>query len=182
MDTLATLTIFSFPLIFLIHEVEEMIVQRSWILRHQSHVVAKFPFTKGIMSHLARLNPVAFGIAVAEEYLIVFIATLGFLCYGEELMMNWIWIGVVGAFSLHLLIHCAQAIALRAYTPGLLSAIILLPYCCYVMLAIADIYPTGGILIATIAGSIGAATNLLIAHKLGISVSKRTGIHTYRLL
>ena len=32
----------------------------------------------------------------------------------EELMMNWIWIGVVGAFSLHLLIHCAQAIALRA--------------------------------------------------------------------
>ena len=103
MDTLATLTIFSFPLIFLLHEVEEMIVQRSWILRHQSHVVAKFPFTKGIMSHLARLNPVAFGIAVAEEYLIVFIATLGFLCYGEELMMNWIWIGVVGAFSLHLL-------------------------------------------------------------------------------
>lgn len=182
MDTLSTLTILSFPLVFLLHEVEEMIVQRRWMLRHQSQVVEKFPFTKGIMAHLARLNPVAFGIAVAEEILIVYLATLGFLCYGEELMMNWIWIAVVGAFSLHMLIHCAQAIALRTYVPGLVSAIALLPYCAYLMLSIAGIYPGGSILIATIAGSIGAAINLLLAHKLGISVSKRTGIHTYRLL
>lgn len=68
MDTLSTLTILSFPLVFLLHEVEEMIVQRRWMLRHQSQVVEKFPFTKGIMAHLARLNPVAFGIVWQKKF------------------------------------------------------------------------------------------------------------------
>ncbi|MCQ2290616.1 MAG: HXXEE domain-containing protein [Muribaculaceae bacterium] len=182
MSALSALFILGFPLVFLIHEAEEMIIQRRWIKNNHNRVIAKFPRAQRIMNHLTELNNVAFGIAVAEEFLIVLMTTLLLLSLLGNSVMMWIWIGVFGAFTVHTLIHIAQAVALRSYIPGLISSILLMPYCAMMMHSIWLAYPLWGIIIAIGIGSILSAGNLLMAHKLGLFVSKTLKHANYCLL
>lgn len=182
MNELSALLILSFPLAFLLHEAEEMITVQRWMLRNRDYVEVRFPFAKGAIRHLAELNSVAFGIAVAEELLIVMLSSIAFLCYTDEWLIQHIWMGVTGAFSIHLLVHVGQAIALRRYTPGLVSTLVLLPYCGYLMHAIAQIFPMSDVITTVAIGCVLAAVNLPLAHKLGMAVSKHTKLNTYRLL
>lgn len=91
--------IISFPLAFIIHDSEEIIVQHKWVLTHKERLIQKFPIATRILEHLASLSTKAFAIAVLEELILLLFATTYVLIggvYATEL-----WIALFMAFSIH---------------------------------------------------------------------------------
>ena len=72
---MSILMILSFPLAFLIHDLEEILVQHKWMLAHKEDLIRRFPRLQPMILHLSSLNTKAFTIAVVEELVLLLLAT-----------------------------------------------------------------------------------------------------------
>lgn len=108
-----------FPIIFMIHEMEEMIGFRIW-LDNNIDLVKKYSLLAKIYENFSHEG---FSVAVLEQYLLCLLITLLSIYYDYYL----IWIGSFIAFVIHLAIHILQSIVIRKYIPALITSIILLP-------------------------------------------------------
>ena len=108
-----------FPIIFMFHEMEEIIGFRLWFEKNFD-VVEKYSMLQRIYSNFSSEG---FAIAVLEEYIICIIVT-GMSLFWEIYIL---WIGVFIAFVIHLVIHIIQSLVIRRYIPALISSIALLP-------------------------------------------------------
>lgn len=108
-----------FPIIFMLHEMEEIIGLKIWFEKNID-IVKKYNILKKLYNIFSNEG---FAIAVLEEYILCIIIT--------SISVFWkihiIWIGAFIAFSLHLLVHIIQSIIIKKYTPALISSIALLP-------------------------------------------------------
>ena len=159
-----------FPLAFIIHEAEEIAVQKRWMSTHRSFLEKNFPKLEPLTAHLAKLDTKAFAVAAAEELLPVLAVTAAVLIQADYCMQ--LWSAIFIAFSLHLLVHTGQALAVKGYVPGLVSALLLLPYSGYGLFSISLAMSFGEMLAWGLAGSLMAAVNLMLAHKLGLALTK----------
>ena len=100
-----------FPVIFMLHEMEEIIGFGPWLDKNQA-ILDKYPRIAAAYEHF---SPSGFAVAVLEEYLVVIIITGASLYFANYL----VWLGAFIAFSLHLLIHLIQSILIRKYIPAL---------------------------------------------------------------
>lgn len=154
-----------FPLAFFLHDAEEVLVQHRWMLSHRDTLLRRFPKLNPVITHLCRLDTKAFAVAAFEELLVLLIATCYVLVQGDYCMQ--IWSALFMAFSLHLLVHIAQAILFRGYIPGIVSSLLLLPYS---FLGLQSIWYSMTAMELLLWGTAGVAfmvTNLLFAHRLG---------------
>ena len=158
-----------FPLAFIIHEAEEIAVQKRWMSRHHDLLKQKFPRLKPLTGHLSKLGTKAFAVAAAEELLIVLAVTALVLIQYEFCMQ--IWSAIFIAFSLHLIVHILQAVAVRGYVPGLVSTVVLLPYSAYGLYSIHLAMSLWEMLAWGAAGLVFMAVNLMFAHKLGLTLT-----------
>ena len=158
-----------FPLAFIIHEAEEIAVQKRWMSRHHDLLKQKFPRLRPLTAHLAKLGTKAFAVAAAEELLIVLAVTALVLIQYEFCMQ--IWSAIFIAFSLHLIVHILQAAAVKGYVPGLVSAVFLLPYSAYGLYSIHLAMSLWEMLAWGTAGLVFMALNLMFAHKLGLTLT-----------
>ena len=158
-----------FPLAFIIHEAEEIAVQKRWMSRHHDLLKQKFPRLKPLTGHLAKLGTKAFAVAAAEELLIVLAVTALVLIQYEFCMQ--IWSAIFIAFSLHHIVHILQAVAVRGYVPGLVSTVVLLPYSAYGLYSIHLAMSLWEMLAWGAAGLVFMAVNLMFAHKLGLTLT-----------
>ena len=158
-----------FPLAFIIHEAEEIAVQRRWMSTHRDTLEKKFPRLEPLTGHLAKLGTKAFAVAAAEELLIVLAVTTLVLIQSGYCMQ--IWSAVFIAFSLHLFVHILQAVAVRGYVPGLVSTVVLLPYSAYGLYSIHLAMSLWEMLAWGAAGLVFMAVNLMFAHKLGLTLT-----------
>ena len=158
-----------FPLAFIIHEAEEIAVQKRWMSRHHDLLKQKFPRLKPLTGHLAKLGTKAFAVAAAEELLIVLAITALVLIQYEFCMQ--IWSAIFIAFSLHHIVHILQAVAVRGYVPGLVSTVVLLPYSAYGLYSIYLAMSLWEMLAWGTAGLVFMALNLMFAHKLGLTLT-----------
>ena len=158
-----------FPLAFIIHEAEEIAVQKRWMSRHHDLLKQKFPRLKPLTAHLAKLGTKAFAVAAAEELLIVLAVTTLVLIQSGYCMQ--IWSAIFIAFSLHLIVHILQAVAVRGYVPGLVSTVVLLPYSAYGLYSIHLAMSLWEMLAWGAAGLVFMAVNLMFAHKLGLTLT-----------
>ena len=158
-----------FPLAFIIHEAEEIAVQKRWMSRHHDLLKQKFRRLKPLTGHLAKLGTKAFAVAAAEELLIVLAVTALVLIQYEFCMQ--IWSAVFIAFSLHLFVHVLQAAAVKGYVPGLFSTVVLLPYSAYGLYSIHLAMSLWEMLAWGTAGLVFMAVNLMFAHKLGLTLT-----------
>ena len=151
-----------FPLAFLIHDGEEVVVLRRWMLSHRSILEERFP---RLFPYLSSLTPPSFAIAAAEEFIIILLATCYVLiqgCYCLE-----IWSALFMAFSFHQLIHIMQAIVLRSYVPGLVTSLLLLPYSYLGLQSIGHAMSGVELLLCGTLGILFMALNLKFAHWIG---------------
>jgi hypothetical protein len=123
--------IWLFPIVFMIHEFEEIIFMRWWVKRNKEDIIIKYPkLGKQILGQFDAVSTEAFSLIVAEEFLIVsaivvFSAfTANYNLYG----------GLLLAFSFHLLSHLIQTIALRGYTPAIITTFLTGIFCAYAFL------------------------------------------------
>ena len=166
MSALSVLTlVLPFPLLFVIHEAEEVLVQHGWMKAHRADLERRFPWSPNILAHLSRLGRRAFAIAALEELLVLSLATCYVLVGGTCSMQ--VWSALFMAFSLHLLVHVAQAVAVGGYVPGLATSLLLLPFAAY---GLWSIWLAMGCLEFMAWGLAGVAfmvANLRLAHWLG---------------
>ena len=149
-----------FPVIFMLHEMEEIIGFGPWMDKNQA-ILDKYPRIAAAYKHF---SPSGFAVAVLEEYLVVIIITGASLYFANYL----VWLGAFIAFCLHLIIHLIQSILIRKYIPALASSLVLLPPSILIIKqAIAmTSYSLTSLLISTFLCVILMVVNLAFAHKL----------------
>ena len=117
------------PVVFMIHDFEEVIMFRSWLERNRKELKTRFPKVEVILTRLRffELSTPAFSVAVAHEFLLLSIVSLtAVFCEAYE----W-WFAAFMAFFLHLFVHVAQWVTYRKYVPVIITSIAALPYCVY---------------------------------------------------
>ena len=157
--------IISFPLAFIIHDGEEIVVQHQWMLAHKESIIQKFPRTTRIIVHLSSLSTKAFAVAVLEELILLLLATAYILiggAYATEL-----WIALFMAFSIHFVVHIAQGLLIRGYVPGLATSILMLPYAYFGISRICEDAYDSKLMLLSVLGIIAMMVNLRLAHWVG---------------
>ena len=162
---MSILMILSFPLAFLIHEMEEILLLHKWMSAHKEDLLRRFPKLQPMILHLSSLNTKAFTIAVMEELVLLLLATAYYLEGGPYAME--VWTALFVAFSVHLVVHVSQGIIIRGYVPGFITSILLLPYSYYGISSSCQEMDCGKLIFLGVIGFIAIAVNLLFAHWLG---------------
>lgn len=154
--------IWFFPILFIIHDFEEIIFIQSWISKNRYYLCEKFPtLSKKLLPHFDNITTASFAFGVAEEFILIIIITI--ISYKT----NWfnLWIGLFIAFTTHLIIHCFQVLIIRKYVPAIVTSIIVLPICINVIKSIAKMYILNIIILYSVLGLIIMLVNLYIVHK-----------------
>lgn len=154
--------IWLFPILFIFHDFEEIIFVQVWWNKNRLYMRDRFPkLSKKLLSHFDNITTASFAFGVAEEFIIISIVTI--ISY----MTDWyyLWIGLFIAFTLHLLIHCFQAIIVGRYIPTIITSVICLPICIYIIMQIVQVYVVNTIILYSIFGFIIMIVNLVILHK-----------------
>src|ERR1051326_4325814 len=118
-----TLVIWAFPLAFLIHDLEENFTMEHFTRTYRE----RFPkWMRGLDAITTR----QFVISVAVFLAIILVASL----LAATLQSTGLFTVLLAVFFLHFFTHLVQPILFRAYTPGLITAVVIvLPYSLYAL-------------------------------------------------
>ena len=165
------LFVLPFPVLFLIHDLEEVATQHRWMLRHQEQLSQRFPVLRRLVVHLSQLSTAAFGIAALEELLIIVASVCYVLLSGAYAME--IWAALFMTFSFHLVVHVFQAVAVRGYVPGVVSALVFIPYVSYGVYSIWLVLSVPQMVAWAAIGIAFMVINLWLAHRLGMIIASK---------
>lgn len=160
------------PVVFMIHDFEEIIFFKPWITKNSPYLKKRFPFlAKRLLPRMEALSVPAFAVAVFEEFVLLSIITFSALCFDYY---N-IWLAVFMAFFIHLFIHTIQWIVLKRYIPAIVTAILTLPYCIYGFMIVlrSHLFTASDIILLSLAGVLFMVLNLLLAHTLAEKFDKK---------
>ncbi len=153
------------PIVFMIHDFEEIIFFKSWINKNKEDLSQRVPkLSKRLLSHFEKLSVQAFSLAVAEEFIVLNIITIfAVLCENYFL-----WLGIFMGFFIHLFVHLMQWIVFRKYVPAIFTSVISLIYCFFALNFIIEnsLFSTKEIVLWSCIGFGVVAVNLFLAHKL----------------
>ena len=152
--------------IFIFHDMEEIVGENEWINKNYDSIVEEYPFARKILSNYLGVSTGAFALAVYEELiLLIVICLLASLTHNP--ILYGIWFGGLVGFTIHLFIHIGQALIIRRYIPALITSIISIPPSIMLILKTAPLLEMSPTVISGIIfGILGVAINLKFAHKL----------------
>ena len=158
-----------FPIVFMLHEVEEIIGFKPWVVKDGLWIAKKFPKAAKQITLYERLSVPAFALAVLEEFVLVGLVTV------LALTLQWYsaWIAVFMGFSLHILMHIGQWIVVGKYIPIAVTSLLSLPYIVWEIYKIYSQYSISMIVFCFIIGTIVLIVNLRFVHKLALQFDKR---------
>ncbi|GCE45863.1 uncharacterized protein with HXXEE motif [Thermosporothrix hazakensis] len=115
--------VWAFPLVFFLHDFEEILTMERFVKRHEKRL-------PGPLSRIAMITTPQMIGAVALEFILITLAA--YLATSKR--QSWgLFHGALALFFLHVFTHIAQVVAFRGYSPGVVTAILLvLPYSWYV--------------------------------------------------
>lgn len=150
------LIIILLPIIFMLHEFEEIICFKPWIEKNQSWLITKYPLFSKLVAHLNEMSVPTFAMLVLEEFILVSIVTI------TALTLHWynIWVAIFTAFAFHILIHIIQWIIIRKYIPVIITSLLALPYIFWGLNTILKEIPINCIILYWICGVFVMCINL----------------------
>ena len=164
------------PIVFMIHDFEEIIFLKPWMENNQGYIKNRFPgLGPRIARYFSSISLLSFIIAVAEEFIIISLVTYLSVYFNNY----YVWLMVFMGFFIHLIIHIIQVIIIGRYIPIVITSVLALGYCIYTFVEIKNVnmFTNTEILICSVSGIILVGVNLLFAHKLGKIINdKITGI------
>lgn len=115
-----------FPVVFMLHDFEEIIMMRAWVEHNAQQLQTRFPsLASRMLPYFEKLSTPAFALMVAEEF-----ALLSAITYETvEWELYSVWAGILVAFLAHLIMHIAQFAAYRRYTPAIITSSLASVYC-----------------------------------------------------
>ena len=119
------MTIFAltFPLLFIFHDLEEIIGMKQFVNRNADMLQNRFPF---LYKKLKDSTTEGFALAVMEEFVVFTAISLIAIYFDKSLCWN-IWFGGFLGLTVHYVMHIGQALVIRRYIPALITSIICLP-------------------------------------------------------
>ena len=164
-------TLLLLPLLFIVHDFEEMSKREKWVSLRGDSIKARFPLMNKTVDLLSAISSRAFSIIVAEEFVVISAVVMLSVF---KTSFHILWVGFLGAFTLHLLIHFFQALMLRGYIPGLITSVMLFPPACFILFMQCDNYSPSTL--------IGASMLCLLFAALNLSVMFYVATHSKRIL
>ncbi len=127
-----------FPIIFMIHDFEEIIMMRPWLEKNRGYLSGRFPrLAARILPHVEGISTSAFALAVAVIFLIVSTVTL----IAVEFDLYALWAGALIGFFIHLVVHVGQFLVVRRYVPVIITTLITAPYCILALIVVNARHP-----------------------------------------
>jgi len=119
-----------FIVVFLLHDLEEIIWVEPWIKKNRIRVMTKVPARmKRSIGSMFNITSSQFAVAVLIEFLVF----IPFTFVAAEQGKFFLFIAFNAIFLVHVFTHLGQSLYLKMYTPGVISAVIIvLPYTVYV--------------------------------------------------
>ncbi|MGC6376410.1 HXXEE domain-containing protein [Bisgaard Taxon 45] len=115
--------IWFFPLIFIFHELEELIGMKRFLSKNRLLFHQKYPFIYKVSQNFST-EGLAF--AVLEEFILCIT-----LCFCAFFMTSHVtsglWLGAFIACTFHFVVHILQTLILRQYIPATITSLICLP-------------------------------------------------------
>ena len=117
------------PVVFMLHEYEEIIMFRHWLDRNRDELKRRFPKFERFLAHRRHFDysTATFAIGTAHEFILVFLISF---CAVWLDSYQW-WFAAFAGYSIHLIVHLAQWAIYRKYIPVIITTILILPYCVY---------------------------------------------------
>ncbi len=156
-----SIILFLFPLFFLIHELEEFLMMRSWIEKNSIAMYGRFPRFERIIQVMQKVTRRKVAMIAFEEFLVVVVCTIVSAYTGNLIA----WYCCLAAFSVYLLIHIVQFMVWRGYIPAIVTTLLCLPYCIGVICEVSLPFTSGEWVIYTLLGLILGGLNLFVMHK-----------------
>lgn len=156
--------IWLFPIIFIFHDMEEIIGAKVWLNKNSALINHKYP---RLCKMSKDFSTEGFAFAVFEELIVCII-----LCIATSLINNslvWgIWLGAFIACTVHFVVHIIQAIIFRKYIPAVITSIISMPPSVWIILKVLDYFSDylSEMYAFMVIGFIIVFVNLIFAHKL----------------
>lgn len=164
--------------VFVLHDLEELITVENWLVKNKGRVMQAAPprLRKMIGPSLA-MSTAQFAVAVACMFAILSSAVLLTVTTLEQRTFLPFFLVCLHVLFLHVFTHVGQSLALRMYTPGVLTAVaVVLPYSLYTYFRLfAEGAVTWTLVIRTLPFVVLIVPILLGAHRLGQIVSKPAG-------
>jgi hypothetical protein len=113
------------PLIFIIHDSEELLTMPGWIANHQEEL-NQFARTSDIVAEMIRSLPTTtsqLAIAIGFILLLFVLITLGASLSSKRGFWLYAYASLLGVLFLHVFTHIGQAILMGGYTPGVIGAV-----------------------------------------------------------
>lgn len=164
--------VLSLPIVFIIHDFEEIIFLKPWIRKNRIYISEKFPkLSERILPRFMGLSTSAFALAVAEEFVLLSGITFGSIYFDSY----YLWLAAFVGFFIHLIGHIVQWVIIRKYIPAIVTALLLTPYCAYVLkeIIINQVFQYTEVGICAVIGIALVGINLAFAHKLAHYFDKR---------
>ena len=118
-----------FPIVFMIHEYEEIIMFKYWLGSNRNELKRRFPKFEQFLTHRRHFeySTATFAVGTAHEFLLITAISFCSIWLGTY---HW-WFTAFAGYSIHLIVHLVQWAIYRKYIPVIITTILTLPYCVY---------------------------------------------------
>ena len=160
------------PLAFVIHDGEEILTMPRWIAEHRP-LLERIAHTGAPARRVVDNLPTTtaqVAVAVAVELAVLLLATVLFSRGPRPGPALYFYAAALGVFTAHSLTHLGQTLLLGAYTPGVVTAVLIVPAAgvyLYQRLFEAGLLSRRSAWLSGFAGAVGIVPLLLTAHRLG---------------
>lgn len=151
--------IWIFPILFIVHDMEEIIGLNLWLKKNMVLLDKKYPQISKIYKLYSTEGMAA---AVMEEMVVCLV-----ICIITRLTQFYgLWIGTFIAYTFHLLVHIVQSVVIRKYIPAVITSILCLPLSIWLIeISISALsYTNAQVLVYSIMGIVLITVNLKVAH------------------
>lgn len=109
-----------FPVLFIFHDMEEVIGFGIFLKRNKKMLDEKYPFVSRIYEPFSTEG---FALAVFEEFAVCLLFCL--IAVATDHIWTWLlWLGGFIAYALHLVLHMVQSLIIKKYIPALATSFI----------------------------------------------------------
>ena len=160
------------PVAFVIHDGEEILTMPRWIAEHRP-LLERIAHTGAPARRVVDNLPTTtaqVAVAVAVELAVLLLATVLFSRGPRPGPALYFYAAALGVFTAHSLTHLGQTLLLGAYTPGVVTAVLIVPAAgvyLYKRLFEAGLLSRRSAWLSGFAGAVGIVPLLLTAHRLG---------------
>lgn len=156
--------IWIFPIIFIFHNMEEIVFAKIWLKRNREWLAQEHPV---IVKMTTDFSTEGLAFATWEE-LSLCIVLCWSVYYFDSTALWGIWLGAFIACALHFVMHILQCLYFRRYIPMVITSVIALPPSIFVIWEVMHVFQNNmrGMYLYIVLGMVVVVLNVIWARKL----------------